>query len=469
MLKHDLVSEYSRLSEVGRMMHWGAVLDQQTGPTNAFTVPVGQTFLMTHVHVQADTLLAGIADAFQASPAPTVYGVNLNDAAGSGQSVISFLAFRRWQGLFEVQNSPNWRNAPPSNVIEWKLKYPIPVPSGWTVQSVTGGEWGNQVAVYGYLVSEDGARTAGYKVSTSTTDANRRHGVASAITTASSATMIGGRTGQCIRILDMCVRIQPETNTTNKVRLHQVDGRTIFAFTNNNPSDLLERKFSPDGVFLKSGQGLQLIGTIAGGASVTVSYEYVDEADVPADVFWGYVEPSLPTPSGPTVGTSDFVAAISTSVTLYYPGMDRASRTNIEKTAPGVGYQHVVRGWAVSAQKDTTTAPDQTLLAISTGATGGQVEVGVLGTAQSNVQLSPVYTFGGHDQCLLAVMDDLALACPKDTGSIWIDTIAANAGTGLLSVAGTPDSTDADIDEWGVTVWGRTLPTRFTDPTNRGT
>jgi hypothetical protein len=62
------------------------------------------------------------------------------------------------------------------------------------------------------------------------------------------------------------------------------------------------------------------------------------------------------------------------------------------------------------------------------------------------------------------------LACKKDDGTIWIDAMALNVASGALSaVSATPTAADADVDEWSVTMWGRTIPNRTTNPSNRGT
>lgn len=462
MLKQTLLSELSRLDETGEAMAYGVVIDQTVGATNAITVPEGQVFLMTHIHVQADTTTAGLSAAFPASPDKTVYGFTVRDTAGTGQWDISFLVFRRWQQLFVPENSPNWRSAAPGNAVVWKPKYPIPVPAGWTVKSTSGGEWGNQIAVYGYLVSVDGARTAGYQVSNSATDAYRQHGIASATPTTSAADLIAARTDQHIRILDVFVRVQPETNTTNKVQLLQTDGRVVFSWTNNNPGELFEQQISPE-IILKKGQALQIVGTVAASASVVVIYEYVDPAEVPADHWWGCIEPELPTPTVSKVGTISSFPKVSTSMVCYYPKLDTT------KTSPTQGYQHIVRGWSLSAQKDTGVTPDQTFLAISQGTSGGTIEYTAGGTTQGNIQISPTYTIGAQGQCVYASIDGLNIPCNKDTGTIWIDTLQAGPATGVLSAAATPTSGDADIDEWSVTMWGKTIPSKFTNPSNRGT
>lgn len=464
MLTEQVLSRLSRINDVGDATAVGVVLEQQTGAGNAaITVPAGQVFLIDTVVVQADTAPAGIAAAFAASPGLGTYGIRIDDAAGSAQSNIEFLAFRRWQQTFVPENSPNWRNAPPGNVVVWQPKYPIPVPQGWSIKNLVGGEWANQIAVYGKFLSMEGARTAGYDVNTSSTDANRRYGVTSFSPPTAETTQIAGRTGKSLRILDVYVRMQPETGgATNKITLRQTDDRVIFSWTNNNPSDLLELKFSPD-IFLKSGVGLESVATIAGTGSIVIVYEFVDDNEVPGDHWWGYVEPDLPTPTVSKVGTFSNAPVIGTRLVCYYPGLDST------KTSPTKGCQHIVRGYTFSIQKDTTAVPDQTICCLSSGTAQGTIKFTAIGvTSQSNVQISPVFTSTAHDQCVFGAVDNVNIPCKKDDGSIWVDTMAVGVASGVLSAATTPTTTDVDMDEWSWTVWGRTIPGKFSDPSNRG-
>lgn len=462
MLSHKVLSELSTLDETGAATAYGVVLQQAKGATRAITVPEGQTFLVDQIVVQADTAPAGIDAAFDASPALTSYGVTLDDAAGTSQSSISFLCFRRWQQTFVPENSPNWRNAPPGNVVTWKPKYPIPVPSNWRITSSVGGEWANQVAVYGRMISNDGARTAGYSVSPSSTDTDRKYGVVSFSPTTGNTTHISARAGYSIRILDVKVRMQPETGgATNKVTISQTDGRTIFSYTNNNPSDLLDLSFSPD-IFLKENVGLRSIATVSATASIVISFEYVAADEVPGNHWWGYVEPDLPTPTVAKVGTFSNAPAISTVLTCYYP------RRDTTKTSSTQGFQHLVKGYTFNIQKDTATAPDQTVCCISTGSAAGLVSFGTIGTAQTNVQISPSFTSTAHDQCVYGAVDSVSIPCAKDNGAIYIDTLAVGPSSGFLSAASTPTSTIVNVDEWSFTLWGTTVPTKFTNPSNRG-
>lgn len=462
---------WSRLSEddlVGEPIVVGAAINQASNvASRILKVPKDQVFLITHVVVQADGSPGGITGAFQASPDLGSIGINIVDQNGTAAGNIYFQSFSRWQAAFERENSPNWRNAPPGNGVCWKPKYPIPVPSEWQLNATaqaTGfrvGDFGQQVAVYGRLVSEEEARTLGYRVSASATSSDRRHMVFTAVPSVTPFTIIPARTGKSVRILDVHVRMQPETGAANRWTLQQTDGTRVFRWTNNNPSDLLEMHFSPD-IYLKPGTGLQSVGNVALSGTAVIVFEYVDQEDVPADAWWACVEPEFPTPAATKVGLGSAFPSVSTQVTCFYPAR------NTTKTSPLAGFQHIVRGYVMSAQKKSTVTPDQTLLAISTGSAAGQIHHSDLLTSQSNFQISPTLTVVAHDQCVYLSVDDINVPCPPDTGSIWIDTLGTGPATGLLSIAATPTAGDADIDSWCVTIWGKTIPTKFTAPSNRG-
>lgn len=483
MLTHRTL--LSRLDDIGGPQVVGAALEQNAGAgiyvlLNGQGVGSGQVFLLEQLVIQPDLAPGGVAGAFDPSPtfvSPTFnsYGVTINDQAGNAQHTMRFLSFVRQQSAFVVEDSPNWRNAPPGNVTVWKLKYPIAIPHGWSIQTLLGGQWGNQVAAYGRVVSEDGARTMGYNVSTSTTDANRRMGVDSIVTTTAAETIVAARADQHIRILDIHIRMQPSSAGTNLLTIEtdqdsELAGpRTIFTFANDNPSDMLELKFSPD-IVLEAGRAIQAFATQAGTASVVISYEYLDPREVPGDLWWAHVIPDRPTPGVTKLGTASNVATISSAVECYYP------KLALTKTLSTQSFQHLLRGYCFSLQKAAVASPDQTAMRLSTGgsnsASARPIKNTVIGMeTDTTIPLSPVFTATAHDQCIYGAIDSLNLACPATTGGLWVDTIAAGdaaaaagAGAGILD---TPESTTADVDNWSWTVWGKTIPTKFSDPYQR--
>ena len=163
--------------------------------TTMLTVPKGQVFLITHIVVQSD--VNATASTQNASPDANAFGLSIRDAAGTEKWTTYFLSFVRWQQTFEFQNSPNWRNAAPSNINVWKPRFAIPVPEGWTVragQTIAG--FGNPTAAYGVLVDKGSAETLGYSTSASTTLADHACGVVGDLVPSSAHSIVTGKTGK---------------------------------------------------------------------------------------------------------------------------------------------------------------------------------------------------------------------------------------------------------------------------------
>ena len=133
----------------------------------------------------------------------------------------------------------------------------------------------------------------------------------------------------------------------------------------------------------------------------------------------------------------------------------------------GKGFQHMLNGYTLSVQKALTAQAsaddtEQTRMTISSGDTAGRVNLGALLLTQPNLQLSPVFSGSGHDQCTWAVVDGINLPCQPDDGSICIDSI------GFDGPATTPTNTTNHINGWAVNLWGRTITTKFTPRENKG-
>ena len=456
---------------IGQPMTYSATRDQAftTGPA-ILTVPRGQVFVLTQIVAQAElhTAVTTTPDEI-ASPnqAGLGFGIQVLDTAGAAKWNAKFMTFIRWQGTFEFQNSPNWRNAPADNVYNWKPRYGLAIPGGWTVNTTqNSGSLGNACAVYGVMMSPENARTLGYSATATNTLADLNSGFVSAVTTASSAVLVPSKAGKHIRILDIAIQVQPETNTSNVLTIEQYDGSTattIFQFSNRNPSDQLKRSFSPD-IYLKLNSSIRIKSTVANTAFVTVSYEYVEPREVPGDHWWCFTIPDYPTPALPGVGTVSDAVAQSTTVTAYYP------KDGTTKTSPTQGYQHLLNGYAISVQKDTSVVPEQLFLSIMTHSTTAAIGSTLLGVTGAGNALTATYAAAGHDQNVCDVADHLMLPAKPHTGSIYIATM--NVGVGgaypVLGVPATPTSGTAQIDSWGVTTWGRTIPAKFTEPINLG-
>lgn len=433
-------------------------LDNSSGGAASLlqSVPRGQVFLMTDIIVQADAT-ATVTGGHLASPTTsTNYGILLRNQAGGAETALSFKTNTRWQATFDPANTPNWRNAAPSNVVHWRPKYAIPVPSGWSVlagPTLGTSAIGNHAAVYGYMLDEDSARSLGYSVTASATDSERRLFTAASEGAASYTDLIAARSGKSIRILDIHVRMQSEVNATNTLSLRQSDGREIFHWTSNNPSDLVNMAFSPD-IFLRAGQSLQIQTTDVGTVSVNVSVEYVDEDDVPGNHWWACVQPALPSP-GLLSGAS---IASNAVVVQYYP------RRNVTLSLgnPLARDQHVIRGYTMSVQKDTGATPDQTFFTISSGPTAGGVDTGA---GQSNFQFAPVLTAPSHDMSVNLAIDGLHIPCQPGNGVLYVNT--TTLGSQTLAVL-TPSSAVGNIDDWAFCLWGETVADQYTGGINRG-
>jgi len=482
--------------QVGRPVIVGSVQDgniNAAGNAVLKVVPKGFVVLATKFVVQP-TGLAGISgalgtkDTTQGSPQVGSGGTagqivtDFESEVGSPAFTMTWQRQARYNTLFGSAASPDWRTAPPANVIQWSPKYPVVIPSGWTVNTgnYTGyGEWAAGQAIYGLLVSEDQARTLGFAVTSNPNDAKRNASVVSGSGDGSTQTLLAGRTGKSIRILDVQIRLQAPTNTLTTVELRQADGsRSILKLCSSNPAELIDKSLSPD-IFLKGGSGLQLVTNDADACSVNVSYEFVDEEEVPGDYFWGYLEPQIYTPGDGTVGT--VAAQVFTQqvekLTLYYPRLDTLGLT-ATKTTAGKNKQHLLRGFCISAQKEgtstgTTDSTDQQFFALSQAADSSTLTAvyhlsGSVNIAGDNVNAelaSAGMAIGNHDQNLTIVTEGLNAPGPED-GVVRLDIVNMSATPNtVLGAKTTP--TDGDMTAWAVTVWGRTIPSRFTAPINR--
>lgn len=462
--------------DLGQPIICSAVVEQATGIfPDLITVPPGQVFLMTHMHVQADPQTTGLTTPTQIpwlSPSPTSYGFQLSNPAGSAIWTIGFASFLRQASDYHASATPTALSAPHGNIVTWKPKYAIPVPGTFKVEaSSTVFDFGNRAAVHGFLVSEDTARSLGYNLNT--TAANSRHHITSVRGATSATTFITGRPGKCVRILDIHVRLQPIANGTNVLTIQQVDGTRIFQFRNSNVVDMVEHSFAPEDFYLAPGQGMQHLITVADTASFTIQYEFVDQEEVPKNCFWSFLDPVRPTPTT-TQGTG-FPGAVtrlsSTAFTLFYP------RTGTTKTTPGVGNQHLVRGVQLGVQKgngrftNSLVVAEPTMFCVSHGAAAGAVQATGLGAAagQTNAQLTPSFYAGHHDQNVAFVDDAMCAPCKADDGQIWWDSLQLNNnGTPLSVLLVTPTATDADITGWSCTIWGRTIDKKWIPSRNRG-
>lgn len=447
---------------VGAPMAIGANLEQTQGSNRLLAVPAGQVFLITHFVGQVD--VSAYITTFEGSPqVSSLYsGVSVASVPSGNPWVVRFRGMARWNNLFRTGGTPNWMNSPPSNPISWQLKYPIAVPGPWTINGSGSGQgWGNGMSVHGFFVDAAAARTMGFQVDNTAgvTSDNRVFGVAS--DNGSGSTLITGRAGKSIRILDIDIRFQPETNTASVLTLQQGDGRRIFRIPNSNPAEMVHVQCSPD-IFLKAGEDLE-IDAPDFSCSVNVSYEFVDASEVPDDHWWSCVDPTKPTPTTTGTGFLDIYKKVSTELTLYYPGSDTTG------TSPGKGFQHFLRGYVLGAEKTSVAQTvdsdltEQTRMAITSGPAAGAIAFSTAVITGDGYHVTPVWSLSAHDQVLNVCAQGLNIPGNPDDGSFWFNTLQTGP-----SAATTPSDTEADIAAWGLTMWGRRVPNKTIAQSNRG-
>lgn len=454
------------IEDVGVPMIAASALDDGSGSGKMLTVPPGHCFIITRIATAGEIQPVAFDGSPNRSATTDVNGLLVNNAADTLEYAIGFRAFRRWQTYFEQAATPTWRTTPPNNTVDWSLKWPICIPPGWFVYNSGGAALGNGAVAYGYLIGTGHARTLGFDTNPSATDADRRYGVRTISTTASAVEAVAGRAGKHIQILDMFIRNQTEVpEVTNVLTIRQTDDRNIFKIACNNPNNFQEFKLSP-GIFLAEGQGIEVLSTVTLLSTICFTYRFVEPEDVPGDHWWACTEPDIATPATTKVGTASNVTTVSTPVTCFYP------RRGTTKTLPTQGFQHILRGYLYSMQKDTISAQnspgdvDVSYFRISTGE-GSVIGNVALGVTDNGVPISPVYMLSQQNQAVWGVTEGLNIVCPKDTGGISIDV----NGVGQIPIAiglTTPISTNLDVDNFFVTTWGKTIPARFHGQINRG-
>src|SRR5262245_2864006 len=179
-----------------------------------FRVPRGQVALILSVCTQAGENKAGLAAAFAPSPQPSVAGLTVTNEDSDQIGIANFLSFRRPETFFMGTSTPTSRSAPPGNVGLWQPKYAFPIPGGCVVETnVTLGEFGNHGACDMVLVDGATAASMGYNVSANgDTSRHRLYGVTA---TSSEQTLVAGKAGLHIRLLDINIRLQPATAGAN--------------------------------------------------------------------------------------------------------------------------------------------------------------------------------------------------------------------------------------------------------------
>jgi hypothetical protein len=421
------------------------------------TVPKGKVGIITRLVGNAAGVIAGVPNnapfylraPTMATPATSTTQFYQSWAAGGGSPSTHFphFPFFNFDRNEQIFGTPSL-SLPPDVQLDWAPRHPIVIPSQSEFGISQGSYIGNKVMAYGYIVDESDARSMGFEVTDrgSPLVSFNRLIQTGRVATDGAQDLVAARTGQCIQILDIYVRLQPLTAGASALTLADTDGNVVFKFRSDSQANMIEQKFSP-GIYLPSGKKLTLTGDArsAGRGTVCIIGRYVDAADVPPNHFWSYLEPAFPSPGGATVAIIG--KRVSSTFTLKYVGPSTTA------TTPGVGRRHVVEGFSFSATKDSTSTSDHVLFAVTTGTTGGNIGFGLGSLTQVNNPIGPIMTLSLPFQSVNLSVDQINVPCVANTGLILFDSVAT-AGTLLGTPAG-----EGDITGWGCTVWGRTVPT----------
>ena len=402
----------------------------------------------------------------------------VHDSAGTlTYDGATWISFQRTDSLHASPSGPDWRSAPPNAPVIWEPEEPLIVPPNHSLQARTykaatassaseaGLLAGSNFACYGYITDIDTARRLGFEPT--------KDGVGSGTNIAgfrgtenSLSAVVTPPTGYAVQIIDVYIRQQQLAHSPTNTSLlfygdNVADVNTIFTTCNNNPSDFAEWKFSP-GIYLPANKSLFFASVDGARSSICITYRCVRADEVPKDHWWSYR--ALPTPGTATLGTTSLYTTATGTFTAFYPGIASDARlvaasVSTTATLPGNGKQHIVEGYAISAQKDLTTNQDHLWVGIATGTAGGSVGVTGSGLTTTNKLISPIFCLGAHNQMLAIAVDGLNIPCPKDTGLVVLDTTARG-------YTATPAAADLDVDEFHCLVWGRTKPAAILSTTH---
>lgn len=447
---------------VGNHLVWNTVANTAVTTLNQGR---GKVAIITRLVGSSQGLIPGVATTgtapfFRSAGSPTTTGDNLSalvfddgDGATTNRS-LKFFNFDRNESVFLV-GTPLVAGiadlvAPPDIPVDWQPRHPIMVPSELITNSTQASSSSGGLTGYGYIVDEQTAQSMGFDPVAGPHGTAQRLVMDGQAITNGVQDLVVAKTGQSICILDLYVRLQPKSVAgTATITLKDGDGNVLFKFRNDNRANCKEWKFSPE-FYLPASKKLTVTGDAqsSGRGSVAIIAKYVDASDVPPNFFYSYSTPTHASPSATTVATVGKRA--TTTFTLTYP------RTGNTATTPGQGKRHHVEGILFSANKDNTLTSDLAIAWVSTGtSTSSTVGLGgALSVTAANKALMPPQALGFPMQTVSFLVDQVNIPCVANTGLILFETFAI-AGTGI----GTPAATDTDVADWGVTVWGRTLPT----------
>lgn len=441
--------------------------------TSLVTAPDGQVALI-------DKLILAAAGDHVTPPVTDYLVLTLTDEDGTVQSRMPLFL-----GGFAATAvaSPLGTQISSFQPVVWEPQAPLIVPSGWTLKvhqmDLGGGGTPStpgtttthgtmQVQVYGIVVSEDDARGAGYDVSNSSTDASRNWiqtgtfmeqfspSTGDPQGTNASTQFVPARTGNCVLITDLLVRLAPQTPTGNGgISLRQTDGTVIFEWYNSRIAEPITRIIRPR-IYTEPGVGLEVhcIGSPSEDtSSVILLGRYVPVELVPKDAFWGCVQP--PFPSAGLTSPDD----ASTAITLNYRNVSPGGSFDTA-TSPGMGSSHYLEGYEISVQKTAgETDTSAVLYALGTGANPG---TGLVSGATA-LPITGIHAIVNEGENQTYGADKLWVECQANNGQILVDV-------DINSLLYPSPGGDAGLENWSFTVWGRTMEARhrFTsgDPTH---
>ena len=450
-----------------------------TGTTPAVVATqAGQVAIITKIVgacVASNDTSPGLSDA-GVSQGLFLYDEN-GDQTNEGVRFLAFQKVDAVMGFSPSAGEDSWKSAPPNRPVVWEPEEPLIVPPNHTLRAVMDSVntmAGGSFACYGYIVDQGTARMLGF--STNTQDATYKQaspggslnmaGFRGVVISATGVTeVIQPFSGMTVQIIDIYVRVQPMSagSTTRTLLLGSatdatdaaIGMSTLFVACNNNHGDMAEFVCAP-GVYLDPNEGFYIGTANDCRASVSVTYRYVPNSEVPRGQWWAYAAITPPALTS-QFGTSSLFTTGTAALSLRFQAIDGSGFSPQVIVSPDTGAQHVVEGYCISGQKDATVPGDRLYFALTEGSTGGSLGISGSGATTTNNLISPILCLGGHNQMLALAVDGLNIPCTRDQGAIRIDMVGAGSGSS------TPIASDNDVDELHVLVWGRTIPSRFGD------
>lgn len=350
---------------------------------------------------------------------------------GSTKILVPFLGFARnpTMGAGDIQALP---------VVDtvWEPKGQIVLPETWDLRSQTAATSSGGIGVVYQSHFVETAKQLGYSAGltppTSSAGGPPLAWVgdwvfAGVLPNATSAQVLAGaRTGFSFHVTDIFIRCQPQTLGAT-VSIQDTNNANIYIMQHDSRNDPGQQMLKVD-LWLPNDLGLQVVASTnaVGHCSVAIIGHYVPNIDKPSDAWYSFVQPQKPSP------------------TTLADGIGNRAASTV-KAAPGKGYRHIVNGYAYSLSRTATVGGDGVACALTVGTASATFGAGVSAIGPGNNALSPVVQLGSQNQTVHGHLDEVNIPCPENQAIFW-------ESRSILS----PSNTEAEIDGWGVLVWGRT-------------